>query len=95
MTDHGEMLDTAGAWVLGALDEDEAWRFSAHLEVCAACRDEWTGVKTLNENSVPENLTALHVELVGNYAVHFTFSDQHATGIYSFKILRELCPCCS
>ena len=40
MTDHGEMLDTAGAWVLGALDEDEAWRFSAHLDVCAACRDE-------------------------------------------------------
>ena len=60
---------------------------------CAACRDEWTGVRTLNQDSIPPDLRALHVELVGNYAVHFTFSDQHATGIYSFQFLRELCPC--
>lgn len=60
---------------------------------CAACRDEWTGVRTLNLESVPADIKALHVELVGNYAVHFTFSDQHATGIFSFKFLREICPC--
>src|SRR3954447_6372519 len=40
MNEHDALRDNAGAWVLGALDEDEAWRFSAHLEVCAACRDE-------------------------------------------------------
>jgi hypothetical protein len=34
------MRDAAGAWVLGALDDDEAGRFAAHLEVCALCRDE-------------------------------------------------------
>jgi anti-sigma-K factor RskA len=40
MSDHDALRDNAGAWVLGALDEEEAWNFQAHLEVCAACRDE-------------------------------------------------------
>jgi anti-sigma-K factor RskA len=40
MSEHDALRDAAGAWVLGALDEDEAWRFSAHLEVCASCREE-------------------------------------------------------
>jgi anti-sigma-K factor RskA len=40
MNEHDELRDIAGAWVLGALDEEEAWRFSAHLEVCASCREE-------------------------------------------------------
>ncbi|HEY3020248.1 MAG TPA: anti-sigma factor [Solirubrobacteraceae bacterium] len=40
MSDHDALRDAAGAWVLGALDEDEAWRFAAHLDVCAACRNE-------------------------------------------------------
>jgi len=30
---------------------------------------------------------------VGNYAIQIQFSDAHATGIYSFDCLRELCPC--
>ena len=39
-TEHDELRDAAGPWVLGALDDDDAWRFSAHLDVCASCRDE-------------------------------------------------------
>ena len=30
---------------------------------------------------------------VGNYAIQIEFSDGHATGIYSFEHLREICPC--
>jgi DUF971 family protein len=30
---------------------------------------------------------------VGNYAIQIEFSDSHATGIYSFEHLREICPC--
>ena len=60
---------------------------------CAGCKDEWTGVRTLPPESVPADLKALAAELVGNYAVHFTFSDGHNTGIYSFAALRALCPC--
>jgi DUF971 family protein len=60
---------------------------------CAACRDEWSGNRTLDAKSVPEDLKGLLVNLVGNYAVHITFSDQHATGIFSFAYLRKICPC--
>jgi DUF971 family protein len=31
-------------------------------------------------------------ELVGNYAIKFTFSDGHSTGIYSWAYLREIDP---
>ena len=34
-----------------------------------------------------------HVEAVGNYAIAPTWSDSHNTGIYSFRLLRALCPC--
>jgi DUF971 family protein len=30
---------------------------------------------------------------VGNYAIQITFSDGHATGIYSYDHLRTHCPC--
>jgi DUF971 family protein len=30
---------------------------------------------------------------VGNYAIQITFTDGHATGIYSFDYLRQVCPC--
>ena len=30
---------------------------------------------------------------VGNYAIQFSFNDGHATGIYSYDHLRNICPC--
>ena len=60
---------------------------------CAGCRSEITGERLLNPETIPEDLKGLKVELVGNYALHFLFSDQHTTGIYPFKVLRQLCPC--
>jgi DUF971 family protein len=30
---------------------------------------------------------------VGNYAIQITFTDGHATGIYSYDHLRSICPC--
>lgn len=35
----------------------------------------------------------VHMEPVGRYALRFTWSDGHSTGIYSFDFLRGLCPC--
>ena len=35
-----EHTDDAGAWVLGALPEDEQRRFAAHLQTCEICRRE-------------------------------------------------------
>ena len=36
--DHDRWADSLGAWLLGALPEDEADGFRAHLESCAECR---------------------------------------------------------
>ena len=60
---------------------------------CAGCIDEWTSRKTLNPASIPLDLEGLKVEPVGGYALSFTFSDHHATGIYHFDHLRAICPC--
>lgn len=40
-----------------------------------------------------ERVTARAASPVGHYAVEFSFSDGHTTGIYSFPYLREICPC--
>lgn len=60
---------------------------------CAGCRDEWTGRPTLDREAVPADLKLPEARLVGNYAVQFVFSDGHTTGIFSFELLRKLCPC--
>lgn len=39
-SDHGPWREDMGAYLLGALPESERVRFEAHLEVCAACREE-------------------------------------------------------
>lgn len=57
---------------------------------CAGCINEWTGKKTLKNDSIPDNLNFSHISIVGNYALTFHFSDGHDTGIFSFKFLREL-----
>ncbi len=60
---------------------------------CAACTDEWTGELKLRPDDVPMLLLMQDVEAVGRYAVRFTFSDGHDTGIYAFPFLRTLCRC--
>lgn len=32
-------------------------------------------------------------EAIGKYAIRFKWNDDHDLGIYSWKLLRELCPC--
>jgi anti-sigma factor RsiW len=38
--DHDRWADSLGAWLLGALPQDEADGFAAHLDACAVCREE-------------------------------------------------------
>ncbi len=35
-------------------------------------------------------VTIIDLETIGNYAARFTFSDGHATGLYSWDLLRKL-----
>lgn len=57
---------------------------------CAGCVEEWTGRRTLEPESVPEDISVAQVESVGNYALLFHFSDAHHTGIYQWEYLRSL-----
>jgi DUF971 family protein len=36
---------------------------------------------------------ALSAEGVGKYAIKFNWNDNHDVGIYSWRFLREICPC--
>src|SRR3954454_8981509 len=38
--DHSRFQDDVGAYLLGALDDDERARFEAHVAVCHVCQDE-------------------------------------------------------
>ena len=46
----------------------------------------------LQDERVPQDVEALELQPVGNYAVGIRWSDGHDTGIYAFERLRHLCP---
>ena len=60
---------------------------------CAACVDEWTGRPLIEPGSIPTTVDVIEAEHVGAYAVRFVFSDRHSDGIYSYRRLRQFCPC--
>jgi DUF971 family protein len=60
---------------------------------CAGCVSEVTGKRILDPNTVPEDVSIAGAQHVGNYGVQFQFSDGHSNGIYTWKRLREICPC--
>lgn len=57
---------------------------------CAGCVDEMTGARTLDVDAVPDDIGITDMALVGNYAVKFTFTDGHDTGIYSWDRLYRM-----
>lgn len=60
------------------------------LCICASCRDEITGEPILDVASIAKDLTILDVKNVGRYGLGIKFSDQHATGIYRFELLKNM-----
>ncbi|MGA8038242.1 MAG: DUF971 domain-containing protein [Candidatus Acidiferrales bacterium] len=65
---------------------------------CAMCNDEREkkaqgGQAAAVLPMYKPRVTANSASSVGNYAIQIQFSDSHATGIYSFEHLREICPC--
>ena len=69
---------------------------------CATCNDE-REKKRAFASAGPASAAALPMfkpkaraqkaTAVGNYAIQITFTDGHATGIYSYEHLRSICPC--
>jgi len=60
---------------------------------CAACVDEWSHTSLIQPDHVPATVKPDKIGVVGNYALHFNWSDGHNTGIYSYDSLRDLCEC--
>ena len=60
---------------------------------CAACIDEWTHQPLINPATVPPVVKPSKIQVVGNYALQFDWSDGHTTGIYTYEYLRSLCEC--
>jgi DUF971 family protein len=60
---------------------------------CAVCVDEWTGEGRLDPSKVPDDIHPREIGRVGAYALRFTWSDGHLTGLYTFKFLRQICEC--
>lgn len=60
---------------------------------CAACRAE-RGEQAKNPLRIlkydPGQLRVTGASLVGNYAIQFSWSDGHDTGIFDFRFLRSL-----
>lgn len=56
---------------------------------CASCQGHAARARYLELH----DQELVHLELVGNYALTPTWADGHNTGIYSFRLLRGLCPC--
>jgi len=58
---------------------------------CAFCVDEHTGKRLLNPDSIPDDIGIINLELVGNYALRIHWTDQHASGLFTWTHLQELC----
>ena len=60
---------------------------------CAECVDEWTGLRVLKGEDVNREVAPNSLQLVGRYGVRIYWGDGHSAGIYTFRMLRRLCPC--
>jgi DUF971 family protein len=56
---------------------------------CAVCQGHSGSARYLDR----QGQELMLVEPVGNYALSFAWKDGHDTGIYTFRLLRALCPC--
>src|SRR5215475_15874378 len=71
---------------------------------CATCNDEREKKESLDAASAAFRSSpalpmfkpkprAQSAQAVGQYAIQISFSDGHSTGIYSYDLLRTICPC--
>ncbi len=58
---------------------------------CASCQGH--NVTEIHFHPPNGQVEPLGIEPVGNYGISIHWSDRHATGIYRFDFLREICPC--
>lgn len=79
------------SWNDGSISRYPA-RFLRSACPCAACVNEWTGEKMLDEARIPKDIHPVRLISVGRYAMSIQWSDGHKTGIYAYDYLRKLSP---
>ena len=57
---------------------------------CASCRNEWTGERMLDPNSIRSDLKLVGMENIGTYAIQLGWNDGHSSGLFSWETLRTL-----
>lgn len=57
---------------------------------CALCIHEMTGEKILNTAAVKDDITAIKIIPLGNYALGIEWNDGHTSGIYSYELIKSL-----
>ncbi len=57
---------------------------------CAVCIDEITGAALLRPETVPKDIAPTELGYSGHYALRITWSDGHASGLYTWDRLRAL-----
>lgn len=62
---------------------------------CAFCRGEAGLLGWLDSRPTltPEQVRLVDIQLVGSYAIAPSWGDGHHTGYYTFRMLRDQCPC--
>lgn len=66
------------------------YRFLRFQCPCATCRDEWTGERMIKQDSIRPDLKLEGMEPIGTYAIQPAWNDGHASGLFTWELLREL-----
>lgn len=67
------------------------WAYLRGWCPCAGCQGHGGELHYVHA----DNTDLAKIAVVGNYALGLTWGDGHETGIYSYRHLRQLCPCCA
>ena len=81
-------------WPGGRVDR-VPFRFLRGRCPCAACVDENTGIRVVDVDAIPVNISLTNASFAGNYALRISWSDGHDTGLYTWDYLAEIGRCCS
>jgi ATP-binding protein involved in chromosome partitioning len=65
-------------------------RYLRSMCPCAQCVNEDTGERMVAMDSIDPAVHIVNVAPVGRYALNFGWSDGHATGLYTFEMLRKI-----
>ena len=61
---------------------------------CALCVSEYSGVRRLTIDDIDPQIQAVEVRPLGNYALYIRWSDNHATGFFPYRLVRQIGVAC-